>query len=63
MSGASNVAAASSAPVTARFSQSAGFAGLLGSLDLSLAFTSYQSGLRYLLGRLDGGLLVLKCAL
>lgn len=56
------MAAASSAPATTTFSQSAGLADLLGSLDLSLAFTSYQSGLLYLLGRLDGGLHLHQCA-
>lgn len=62
MSGGSHSAGHQAAPATTTFSQSGGLADLLAALGLSLAFTSYQSGLLYLLGRTSGGLNLHQCA-
>lgn len=45
------------------FSQSGGLVGFLARLDLSIAFTSYQSSLFYLLGRHGGNAHLHQCAL
>lgn len=45
------------------YSQSAGLADLLARANLSIAFTSYQSGLLYLLGRSRSGLHLHQCAI
>lgn len=45
------------------YSQSGGLVGLLARLDLSIAFTSYQSGIFYLLGRDAKGAHLHECAI
>lgn len=62
MSGSTQAVAGSPARDTTTFSQSAGLADLLAALDLGIAFTSYQSSLLYLLGRMNGGLHLHQCA-
>lgn len=48
---------------TTSFSPSGGLINLLARLDISLAFTSYQSGLFYLLGRHATGIHLHQCAI
>src|SRR5690606_9167554 len=56
---ASTLHSMSGSKLESSYSMSAGFVGLLSRLDLSVAFTSYQSGKLYLLGRNpEGGLMV-----
>jgi uncharacterized protein (TIGR03032 family) len=62
LSDASSDAAGQPAPASTTFSQSRGLSDLLAHLNLSLAFTSYQSGLLYLLGRAGTGLHLHQCA-